>query len=171
MLFLLIRIPDQRKKERHTSWKNTLLELDLVGFALFAPSVIMLLLALNWGGNTYPWESVTVVFLLWGAFVTFCIFLSWENQKGEDAMIPLSILHGRIVASSCITGFFQSGAIVEMTYFLPLWFQTVKGDTPTMSGIHILPTVGCQILFAAIAGIISMSLTCPPMHHKNVLIK
>jgi len=86
-------------------------------------------------------------------------------------MIPLGMLHRRIIASSYITGFFQAGAIVEMTYFLPLWFQTVKGDTPTMSGVHILPTVGSQIIFAGITGTLGNLLTCSLVYHENALMK
>lgn len=78
-------------------------------------------------------------------------------------MIPLKIFYKRRVTSSYITGFFQVGALVEMTYFLPLWFQTVKGDTPTMSGVDILPTIGSQIFFAAITGILGILLKYSPL--------
>ncbi|TVY84473.1 Efflux pump mlcE, partial [Lachnellula suecica] len=154
VLILFTRIPDQRKKVKGSTWKNTLQQLDLFGFATFAPSVIMLLLALNWGGNKYSWNSATIIGLFCGAFGIFCVFLGWENHKEDDAMVPLHLLSRRIIASCYLTGFFQAGAIVEMTYYLPLWFQSAKRDTPTISGVDILPTVGSQILFAAVTGVV-----------------
>jgi hypothetical protein len=48
----------------------------------------------------------------------------------------------------------QAGALMQMTYFLPLWFQAIKNDSPTTSGVDVLPTVGSQIIFAAIGGVI-----------------
>ena len=119
----------------------------------------MLLLALNWGGNSYGWGSATIIGMLCGALGSFCVFLCWEKRKGKDAMVPLSLLRQRVIASCYWTGFFQAGAIVEMTYFLPIWFQAVKNDSPTRSGVNILPTVGSQILLAAITGVFG---TFPP---------
>src|SRR4051812_41760492 len=114
----------------------------------------MLLLALDWGGSSYAWGSATVIGLLCGAFVLFCIFLYWEYNKGSEALIPLALLRNRIIASSYCNGMLQAGALMQMTYFLPLWFQVIKDDSPTTSGVNVLPTVGSQIVFAAIGGVL-----------------
>lgn len=153
-LILLTRIPDQRRKAEKTTWKKTLLELDLVGFALFAPVVIMLLLALNWGGKKDAWNSATTIGLICGAFGTLCVFLVWEHRKGDDAMVPFRLFRRRIIVSCYLTGFFQAGALVDMTYYLPLWFQSARRATATMSGVDILPTIGCQILFSAVTAVL-----------------
>src|SRR5437773_10812792 len=92
LLFFLVRIPEQRAKDIKYLWKATLLQLDLVGFVTFAPAVVMFLLALEWGGNTYAWRSATIIGLLCGAFGMFAFFLAWEKHKGKDAMVPLSML-------------------------------------------------------------------------------
>lgn len=52
--------------------------LDLIGFALISPAAIMFLLALEYGGNQYAWDSSIVFGLLVGAAVTFAVFLAWE---------------------------------------------------------------------------------------------
>jgi hypothetical protein len=152
-LLLSIRIPDERKKEK-LSWGSTLRRLDLIGFAAFAPSVVMLLLALDWGGTSYSWRSAKLIGLLCGAFILFGIFLYWEYRKGTEALLPLALLRHRIIASSYCNGMLQAGALMQMTYFLPLWFQAIKNDSPTTSGVDVLPTVGSQIIFAAIGGVI-----------------
>lgn len=162
-LFLLfIKIPDQRHKARGKRLKEALHELDLVGFAIVCPAVVMFLLALNWGGNTYPWRSAAIIGLLCGALLAICIFVAWEWHKDRDAMIPLHMLRHRVIASCLWTGFLQSGAIVEMTYFLPIWFQAVRGDSATMSGVNLMATVGSQIFFAATTGLLGKR-----FHHSS----
>ncbi|KAL9065886.1 MAG: hypothetical protein Q9161_007939 [Pseudevernia consocians] len=42
-------------------------DLDLVGFSIFAPALIMLLLALQWGGTTFAWNSSQIIGLFCGA--------------------------------------------------------------------------------------------------------
>ncbi|KAI4739244.1 MFS general substrate transporter [Aureobasidium sp. EXF-12298] len=127
--------------------------LDLIGFALFAPAIIQLLLALQWGGTKYAWGSSTVIGLFCGGAATILVFLTWEYFKGDDAMIPLSMVRNRIFASSCMTVFFTFASMLIVNYYLPIYFQAVRGATPTMSGVDLLPSILSQMIFAIVSGI------------------
>jgi xanthine/uracil permease len=59
---------------------------------LVSPAVIMFLLALEYGGNQYAWNSSVVIGLLVGATVTFAIFLVWEHRQSDGAMIPFAMM-------------------------------------------------------------------------------
>ena len=49
---LFLHIPEQFAKPKATEvWRDLHRKLDLVGFVLFTPASIMLLLAVQWGGN------------------------------------------------------------------------------------------------------------------------
>ncbi|KAJ9272326.1 hypothetical protein DTO212C5_1511 [Paecilomyces variotii] len=119
LILSTLSIPEQM--EKRPVWinlKNIVTEeLDLIGFALFAPACVMFLLAMIWGGTTYPWRSSTIIGLFCGAF----------------AMLLM-------------------GAVLLLSYYLPIWFQVVKNASPTMSGVMILPTAIAQILGAVLAG-------------------
>lgn len=152
-ILLAISIPENPGRETpRSSFAKTLINIDWLGFLFFVSTIIMLLSALQWGGNTYPWNSATIIGLLVGAFAGCVIFLLWENRQGSTALIPLDLIRNIVVSSSCITTFFQMGNLILTMYYLPLWFQIVKGATPTLSGVYLLPMVGSQILFLAISG-------------------
>ncbi|THV76873.1 MFS general substrate transporter [Aureobasidium pullulans] len=127
--------------------------LDLVGFALFAPAIIQILLALQWGGTQYAWNSATVIGLFCGGAATLLVFLTWEYFKGDDAMIPLSMVRQRIFWSSCMTVFFTFSSMLCVNYYLPIYFQAVRGASPTMSGVDLLPSIISQMIFAILSGI------------------
>jgi hypothetical protein len=124
--------------------------LDLFGFAIFAPALIMLLLALQWGGSTFAWGSSQIIGLFVGAGATFIVFLIWDYRKGDAAMIPLSIVKMRTVWASCLTYGLLVGNLYVASYWVPIYFQGVKGATPTMSGVYILPMILAHV-FASIS--------------------
>ena len=116
----------------------------------------MFLLALEWGGNTYSWNSTTVIGLFVGSFATVCVFIAWEWHRGDTAMIPLAMLSQRVVYCACLTAGFHMGALQVITYYLPEWFQIVQGVSPTISGVFMLPSIGFQVMFSLITGFLGM---------------
>ena len=154
---MFVRLPDLTKRsEVKSTILITLEKLDLFGFAIFAPAAIQLLLALEWGGTRYVWRSATIIGLFCGAAGTFCVFLAWEYRRGDSAMIPYSIVRQKIVWCSCLVVFFFMGGMIITSYYMPIYFQTIRNATPTMSGVYILPAILSQILFAAISGVLGM---------------
>lgn len=127
-------------------------ELDLVGFALFAPAVTMLLLAIIWGGNKFPWKSSTIIGLFCGAGATAIVFALWEVRRGEKAMIPPRIIRKQLVISGCVINFLSMASNLTLSYYLPLWFQAVKGASPLKSGVMVLPLAIAQSIGAIVAG-------------------
>ncbi|KAE8849753.1 hypothetical protein PTNB85_00169 [Pyrenophora teres f. teres] len=148
-----LRIPEQIPKPH---WKailrNAHHEFDLIGFSVFAPAAIMLWLALDFGGNRWAWDSATTIGLLCGSVATFTLFAALNNHKGDRAMLPFSTLKLRVVWSSCLTILMLAGTLLVLTYYLPLYFQGVRGDTPFLSGVHFLPTAVTQVVLTLISG-------------------
>ncbi|KAL1863008.1 hypothetical protein Daus18300_008164 [Diaporthe australafricana] len=124
------------------SIQNKVKGLDLFGFALFSGFMIMILLALQWGGVTYSWSSSTVIGLLVGGVVVMGLFIPWQLYMKDDALIPPRLFRAhRNVGLICASSFFVNGPFQVIIYWLPIWFQAVRGRTPTESGVDYLPTV------------------------------
>jgi MFS family permease len=83
-LLAFLKIPDSKQVGADlATCKQRIKRLDLPGFALFTPSIIMLLLALDWGGVSYHWNSSTIIGLFCGAGAAWIAFLLWERRQGE----------------------------------------------------------------------------------------
>ncbi|KIW11286.1 hypothetical protein PV08_10586 [Exophiala spinifera] len=165
LVLTTVTIPEQtEKKPLKSNWKKLVAsELDLIGFALFAPASVMLLLAVIWGGGKFAWDSATIIGLFCGSFVEYLIFAAWQWHRGEKAMIPPHVIGKRLVLAGCATNFFQMASNMTLSYYLPLWFQVVKGATPTLSGAYILPTAISQSIGAVVAGkIVQVLRYCTP---------
>ncbi|KAK0714466.1 major facilitator superfamily domain-containing protein [Apiosordaria backusii] len=137
--------------------KNKLGSIDGLGLVLFAGSITMLLLALQWGGIEYAWSSSVVVGLLVGFGVVFILFVFWTVRQKEEALIPPRLFTvNRNPALLCAAAFFVNGPFQVIIYWLPVWFQGVLSASPTKSGIDFFPTVISDVLAAFIgAGIVT----------------
>lgn len=167
-MLVFVEIPDQVAKPSIKSAYETITQkLDLVGFLLFAPAAIQLLLALEYGEGEYGWRSSTVIGLFCGSGCTFLLFLAWEHHQGEKAMIPLSMVAQRVVWSSCLVMLTLFAMVLTASYYLPIYFQSIKNKSPTMSGIYILPSVLSQLLFAVVSGLLSKCYKKNSSYHTN----
>ncbi|KAK6528581.1 hypothetical protein TWF281_009820 [Arthrobotrys megalospora] len=136
--------------------KLTLMErikqLDPIGTAIFLPSMICLLLALQWGGTEYAWSSGRIVALLVIFAVTIIAFIGVQIWKQEDATMPPRIVSQRSVAFGMWFAFCAGGGMMLFIYYLPIWFQAIQGVSATDSGVRLIPTVLSLVLGTMIAG-------------------
>jgi Fungal trichothecene efflux pump (TRI12) len=135
---------------------SKILKLDIVGNFLIVTTVTMLLLALEWGGVSHAWNSPTIIGLLVGTSIEFLIFIAWQKYRGLAALIPLSIVSQRTVASSFAAGFFLSGATLVHAYYIPYWFQAIKGDSAIGSGVNLIPYLASNFFFVLLTGVVAM---------------
>ncbi|KAK3360512.1 putative MFS multidrug transporter [Lasiosphaeria hispida] len=155
VLLVMIDIPERPGKVEHSVLRTVLSKLDLSGFALFAPAAIMLLLGLEYGGRSHPWNSATVIGLLVGSVVTFIVFFFWEGRQGDDAMFPLGMIKRREVWTSLVTTMMIMGAVVLVNaFYLPIYFQSVKGVSPFTSGVYVLPNILSSLVFSVVSGLL-----------------
>lgn len=132
--------------------KQQLIKLDPFGSLVFLPGIVCLLMALQWGGTTYNWGNVRIIvlFILSGMLLT--IFVVIQFRSGDNATVPIRIIKQRSIASGVYVSTLSPGAMLVMIYFLPLWFQAIKGVSAVRSGIDILPLVLSLVVASIVAG-------------------
>ncbi|KAM5448316.1 hypothetical protein MaudCBS49596_005404 [Microsporum audouinii] len=155
LFLLLLRIPEQTQKQSPLVVLSKLHHhLDLVGFFLFAPAVLQLLLALQYGTNQYPWNSSRVIGLFCGSAANFAVWLIWNKHKGDSALLPASMLKRKVVWTSALYQSFMISAVYGAAFFLPIYFQAINNATPVLSGVYLLPTILPQLLAAGLSGVL-----------------
>ncbi|KAJ5673758.1 Major facilitator superfamily domain general substrate transporter [Penicillium macrosclerotiorum] len=144
--------PPSRNSTKVSLILHRLESLDLLGAIFFAPAVIMILLAVQWGGTEYAWKSATIIGLFIGGAGLGVIFAFWQVYRGEKAMIPPRLFTNRMMFFACFAEFFALGAVCISIYYIPEWFQVVKNASPATSGVMYLPLALSDVLSTIIAG-------------------
>ncbi|KGO68310.1 Major facilitator superfamily domain, general substrate transporter [Penicillium italicum] len=153
-LVILLFFKDSTSPKPKTSRFGHLRRMDPLGVLTFIPAVVSLLLCLHWGGTKYSWSNarIIVLFVLFGVFgFAWCIIQTW---KQDDATVPPRLLKNRNVLGAVIHATFLGGSFFVFGYYLPIWFQAVKEDSASQSGINNLPMVVAMIVFSALAGLL-----------------
>ncbi|KAF3479939.1 azole resistance protein 1 [Arthroderma uncinatum] len=140
-------------KKTLTTWQQKLGQIDILGTSILVPGVVCLLLALQWGGSVYKWNTAPPIALLTAAGVAGLAFIIIQVWKQESATVPPRIIKQRSVACSACYVFHAGGALNVIQYFIPIWFQVIQGVTAFDSGTRILPTTLGTVIFSLIAGI------------------
>ncbi|KAM0273222.1 hypothetical protein ACHAQH_008390 [Verticillium albo-atrum] len=140
IILFFFHAPDAAKPVEAT-WREKMLQMDPIGVALVMAAIICYILCLQYAGQTEAWNSSTVIGLLVGFILLYAAFAVWEYFQGERAMLVPRLLKIRPVGVSCAYTFFFSGSYFLIIYYLPIYFQSVNGVTPTMSGVRNLPLI------------------------------
>lgn len=144
--------PKKNKHAERTFW-DRFLDLDIIGNILLLGASVMLFLALEYTTVGMPWNSAEIIGLLVGFGVTSILFSAWQRWKGDDALMPPRIVSQRTVAASCGMAFMTYGALINLTFFLPIWFQAIKGDSAITSGVNMIPYFVTNAFFSLLAGV------------------
>jgi EmrB/QacA subfamily drug resistance transporter len=120
----------QLSKTRHV--------IDYAGTALIAAAATCLVLLTSLGGNTFGWASFPIVLL--GVLAVVCVagFVAVERRAVEPVM-PLHLFANRVFTSTSVIGFAVGFAMFGALAYLPQYMQVVRGVSPTLSGLRLLP--------------------------------
>ncbi|EGZ77947.1 MFS general substrate transporter [Neurospora tetrasperma FGSC 2509] len=152
IICLILFFKPQKSNRNAGAFLDRFKDLDIVGNILILGAFIMLFLALEHTTRGFSWNHPLIIWLLAGCGITTSIFMVWQWAKGDAALIPPRIIKQRTVAASCGTAFMIYAILINMTFFLPIWFQAVKNDTAMRSGVHMVPFFVTQSAFSLIAG-------------------
>jgi EmrB/QacA subfamily drug resistance transporter len=135
----------------HLPVKRVNHKVDYLGGTLLGAAATALILLATWGGTQYAWGSPEIIGL---ALVTvaatagFCV----TEMRAAEPMLPLHVFRNGnfslTMAMTFLTGLAMFGAMT----FLPLYQQTVQGESPTVSGLMLTPMMLGVTVTSVVAG-------------------
>ncbi|KAL2756669.1 hypothetical protein ACRALDRAFT_1062373 [Sodiomyces alcalophilus JCM 7366] len=149
VLFFVLKLHNPR-----TPIADGLKAIDWSGSATIIGGTLMLLLGLEFGGVSYPWDSPTVVCLIVFGVVTIGLFVANERYVAAYPVVPLHLFSVRSNLAALTVAFCQSFVFISGSYWLPLYFQAVLATSSLLSGVYILPYVISLSLVSAASGFV-----------------
>lgn len=128
--------------------------IDWTGVILIVGGVTMFLFGMESGGVAHPWDSAyTLCLIILGIFTVILFFIN-EAKFAKYPVIPLRIFADRSNLASLGVCFIHGFVFIASSYFLPIYFQTVLGASPLLSGVYLFPTVLSLSFASAVTGIV-----------------
>ncbi|KAL1649558.1 hypothetical protein SLS58_001615 [Diplodia intermedia] len=132
LVYLTVKIPVKEKN------MSRIKRVDFLGSITLVTSLVLLLLALNSGGNIVPWTHPLVLVSL-PLFAAFLLaFIVVEDRVAMEPIIPVRLLLNRTVWTACLTNWFTTMAVFALLYYGPIYFQ-VLGLSATQAGVRLIP--------------------------------
>jgi len=136
---LVLKLPVVRREHR----------IDYAGAATIVLAACSLLLYLDWRGKEYGWTEAFALALLAAAITLTMLFVMIE-RRSKEPIIPMRLFRNSVYSVGNAYGFLVGIAMFGAIIFLPVYFQTVLGMSPTISGLAMLPTM-CGLFTTSIS--------------------
>jgi len=151
VIYFFLRIPRENNPD-NLSVTQRILKLDLIGASILVPAVICLLLALQWGGSTYPWNNSRIIGLFIGFGLLTIIFVYTQIRLGDRGTLPPRLFKNRNVVCALAFALFFGSGFFAIIFYLAIYFQSVKGSSATKAGIQLLPLLISTVLSSIVTG-------------------
>jgi EmrB/QacA subfamily drug resistance transporter len=130
-------------------------QIDYLGVIVLSAAATALILLTSLGGTTYPWASAPIYILGVAGAVLIAVFVFVERRAPEP-VLPLHLFKTRVFTMTSVVGFIVGFAMFGAITYLPAFFQVVRGISPTISGLYLLPLmVGLLVMSIGSGQIIS----------------
>ncbi len=124
---------------------------DYLGGGLLAVAATSLVLLATWGGTEYPWASGQIIGLAVLSALALAAFCMVEMRVAEP-ILPLHVFKNRNFSLTMALTFLTGLAMLGALTFLPLYQQTVQGESPTVSGLMLTPMMLGVTVTSIVAG-------------------
>jgi EmrB/QacA subfamily drug resistance transporter len=113
-------------------------KLDIIGMLLLSGSLSLLLMALGWGGDVYPWVSIQILGLA-GVGILLLPLLVLQEMRARDPLLPPSVFSSKSYVTNVIVSTLASLLMFMCLFTIPLYFQLARGTTAAQSGFYLAP--------------------------------
>lgn len=139
---------------------------DWLGVALSAVGTFLVVFGIQ-EGNTYAWgritDNLTVAGIrtglpvsVWGLIgsgvLVLAVFVLWQARNTREPLVPLSLFRDRNFSAANVAITVMGFCVVGTSFPLMLFYQEVKGLTPTQSAMTMIPMAVLSGALAPVVG-------------------
>ncbi|TPX12829.1 uncharacterized protein E0L32_006709 [Thyridium curvatum] len=138
-----------REKARLMDWPTSF---------TFVGGAACLVSAISFGGTVYDWNSATLV-ALWVVtgvlLVATTLLLTFHpGVSKEHRLYPVHFLRKPLLMNMQLQVFLAGGIVLSITYYIPLFFQFIRGDGPLDAGVRLLPLIVGLVVVSMVNGLL-----------------
>ena len=126
-------------------------EIDYAGAVLLTTALSAIILFTGLGGTIFPWTSAVVLGLIAVGVGATAAFIAVE-MRAREPILPLGLFANRNFAVASGVGLIVGLSLFGAVTFLPIYLQVVKGVSPTMSGVVMMPMMLGMLVTSVVSG-------------------
>ncbi|TCD60225.1 hypothetical protein EIP91_010533 [Steccherinum ochraceum] len=146
VFFLHVRAPEG-------SVSTKLRRVDWLGNFIIIAGATLSMTGLTFAGIRFPWDSAQVLAPLVIGLALIAVFILYEARVPVEPTIPWDVLNNWTAVSGYISTFTHGLTSIAVIYYLPVYFQAVRGNNPILTGVNMFPTALVIAPFAVVAGV------------------
>ncbi|ORY31436.1 major facilitator superfamily domain-containing protein [Naematelia encephala] len=120
------------------SMSRKLRQIDYLGIFLSAAGAVLLLVPISGGGSIFAWDSAAVIGMLIVGALSFVAFGVAEWKFTKLPILPLRLFKDRTTSAVMIQSFLIGMIYYGNIFYIPTYFQYVKGYSSLLSGAYVL---------------------------------
>jgi len=124
---------------------------DYLGALLLTAALSAVILFTGLGGRTFPWTSPVMIGLMAASIAGVIAFVALE-MRAREPILPMSLFANRNFAVASSVGFIVGLSLFGAVTFLPIYLQVVKGVSPSISGLLLMPMMLGMLATSVISG-------------------
>jgi EmrB/QacA subfamily drug resistance transporter len=125
--------------------------IDYLGAGVLAAALSAIVLVASLGGTTWSWGSARLILVAIVGVVLLGVFIRVERGAREP-VLPLALLRDDVFRVAGLLSLIVGFALFGSVTFLPLFFQTVFGSSPTGAGLRLIPLMGGLLVTSVVSG-------------------
>lgn len=126
---------------------------DYIGSFLAIGSATAFILGISWGGVQYAWSGYQTILPIVLGVVGSVAFFFYEEYVPVEPIVPTNVFKNLNSSASYINTVIHSIIVLSLVFYLPLYYEGVKGYNTTITGVALFPETFTVAPAAVIIGI------------------
>lgn len=137
--------------------RTRLAEMDWIGNSIFIGAFVMVIMSISFGGVEWAWNDSRIIGMFAGSAATLAIFFLQQSfmwfTSYTNRCFPMQYLKRKEMVLLFLAAAAAGTASFAPIYFIPMYFQFVKGDAALEAGVRLLPFIVPMVFFNLANGV------------------